>query len=613
MCGIAGFLHRDSTAADKKILGAMVHSIAHRGPDDEGLYTDDAVGLGARRLSIIDLSSAGHQPMIDEDSGACIVFNGEVYNHKELGQRLSLGDLKSKTDTEVVLKSYLRYGPGCLDHFIGMFAFVIWEPKKKRLFGARDRLGVKPFYYSFQKNTFFFASEIKSLLAAGIDPRPDLKSIGQYLTFGFYDHKEETFFEGIKQLPAAHTLTLESDGRFQMTKYWDLRSQDESPSNIALDSISLVKKSKDFLELFEDSLRLRLRSDVPVAVHISGGLDSTLMLAGLNKLNGGQGSMKAFSYHYQEPLYDEKPYVEELTKLLGWEVEFHPLSSAEVPHLALKAMRSQEQPYPGIITLAKHKLISSELPFQAKVILEGQGGDEIGGGYPYYVGPHLLDLIRSGAAGAALKEIQKFSVKSIFRSLAAYYKGSRTADGTPFLQKHCLNRDFLHSLDRSFDFPAPFKSHLLNMQYRDILFTKLPRILRSCDRASMAYSRELRVPFLDHRLVEFCFFLPGTLKIRHGVQRFFIREALKTLLPTRLADLPKRAVVDPQREWLRGPLQRWVRELIESSSFSQRGIFDAPAVLREYDKYVKAPRVTTSFHVWQWLSIEMWFRTFIDK
>lgn len=627
MCGIAGIFDHSQSQIPKKamerLLKSMVQSIKHRGPDDEGVYCEGGVGLGSSRLSIIDLSPLGHMPMKDEDTGNWIVYNGEVYNYKELKGLLGLRGLKSQTDTEIVLKAYAKYGVECLKYFNGIYAFCIWDAKKRQLFCVRDRLGVKPFFYTFHKNVFYFSSEIKGLLSCGVPCQPNMQTIYDYLVYGVYDHSEQTFFQGIKQLPPGCYLTVEGD-RVVVTRYWDIcASLENSAQLVSGDLQEYVVAGERFLEILKDSLRLQLRSDVPIAVHVSGGLDSALMMAALNKLQGGQGSLKAFSYYYGEPKYDERPFVEELVKKMGWDVEYHQLSPAEVPALAQEAIWYQEQPFPGVITLAKHKLIKGSHLFGAKVILEGQGGDEIGAGYQYVFGAHILDLLQNGQSEIALQEINAFgrqnglsaeqSFTKVINGLAAYYCGGRSADGTQFVKPHCLNPDFLqiyhHQLE---DFPRPFKSNLLNMQYRDILHTKLPRILRSCDRASMAYGRELRVPFLDHRLVEFAFSLPGRVKIQNGVQRFFIREAFKSFFPSQLADLPKRAVVDPQRKWLQTSLREWAQEILSANSLKELGIFNQQQILKEYAEYKKYPEDANlnSFHVWQWISLGLWYQTF---
>jgi asparagine synthase (glutamine-hydrolysing) len=619
MCGITGIFDPAGGTIAAGSIEAMNGSIRHRGPDDDGVHVGPGIGLGAVRLSIQDLSPAGHMPMIDPETGNRLVFNGEVYNFKELPAELGLGEMRTGSDTEVVLRAYAKLGPACVEHFNGIFAFALWDEKKRRLFCARDRLGVKPFLYAWHDGRFHFASEAKALFAAGIEPRPDHGVIHDYLTHGLYEHGTRTFFASVEQLAPAHTLTLDGD-RNEISRYWDLTAENGRDRGEAR---NFDQACDHFADLVQDAIRLQLRSDAPVAVHVSGGLDSTYLLAAINRVNGGQGATRAFSQVYGEAAYDEQPYVAALAEALGWEVDYHGLDVGEVPDLAIEAMVQQEQPFPGMVTLAKQKLMKSTHHHGAKVVLEGQGGDEIGGGYQYYLGPHVLDLVRRGETAAAAAEVAGFADLGgldaaaawtrTMNGLASYYRPGRSADGTVASRADCLDRNFVaaHTDHAGDTFPAPFDSDLLNMQYRDIFHTKLPRILRSCDRASMGYGRELRVPLLDHRLVEFTFALPAAFKIEGGVQRRFMRQALKSMVPAALAEAPKRAVVDPQRDWLRGPLRAWVGDTIASAAFAGRGLFDAERVRAAFADYVDGG-AENSFHVWQWMSMELWFRTFID-
>jgi asparagine synthase (glutamine-hydrolysing) len=625
MCGIVGIFDPECTLSTQELeeqISRMIRVIKHRGPDDEGIFVDEGIGLGACRLSILDLSPLGNMPMVDAETGNRIVHNGEVYNYREIKSDQGLERIRSNTDTEVILKTYGQLGEKCLDIFNGMFGFCVWDPKKKQLFGARDRIGIKPFFYTFHEEKFYFCSEIKGLLACGIPRRLNPQVAFDYLAYGIYDHSEETFFDGIKQLPPGHYFTINPEG-IEITQYWDLGPDLEHDETFLDEKSGFENVLNSFVELIEDSIRLRLRSDVPLGVHVSGGLDSTVMMNVINRINGGQGNIKAFSYYYGESKYDEKAYVEDLIGRTEWEVGFHQLIPEEVPDLAEEAMWAQEQPFPGIITLAKHKLIKDSRSFGATVILEGQGGDEIGGGYQYFLSAHLFDLIQQGKGDQVLGEIELFgkrndltlrqAVSLFIGSLSSYYKMGHSADGSSSIKTQCINPDFFEHYNREVDFPKPFESHLLNMQYRDILHTKLPRILRSCDRASMAFSRELRVPILDHRLVEFTFKIPGHFKIRDGEQRYFMRQAMRFFPKTPLVEIPKRAVVDPQREWLKMQLKDWVHEILSSESFGNRHIFDHGQVRREFESYLSQEINPNSFFIWQWISLELWHRTFFDS
>lgn len=619
MCGIVGQFNASGEPVARDIIGSMTRSLMHRGPDDFGVFCQGPVGLGATRLSIQDLSHSGHMPMIDQNTGNTIIFNGEVYNFRELVQQLDLVDMQSHTDTEVVLKAYSKLGAKCLNYFNGIFAFAIWDNKKNQLFCARDRLGVKPFYFYRNESTFSFASEIKALLAGGLVAKPNMAVIHDYLTQGLYDHGAGTFFAGVEQLAPGHYLVIDNN-TINQHRYWDIDPDDEAtefgPSG------NLEESSERFLALARDAVRIQLRSDAPIAIHVSGGLDSNLLMALVNDIQGGQGNIRAFTYDYGQEKYDETPYAKMTAEHLGWNIDSRRMDVEKVPELANEAIMQQEQPFPGMVTLCKQNLIKETVGAGAKVILEGQGGDEIGGGYQYYVGPLILDLISQGHPEQAAIEIREFghcngvdlsqSLNTAFGGLAAYYKPGRSADGTRSVQIDCLSDEFLSQEGQNENFAQPFNSHFLNMQYRDIFHTKLQRILRSCDRASMAYGRELRVPLLDHRLVELTCSLPASHKIQTGHQRLFMRNAASKLLPEHIMATPKRAVVDPMKDWLKGPLKDWAGDIINSNSFESRGLFNANATKERFDTFVYESETENAFHIWQWLVIELWFQKFID-
>ena len=624
MCGISGIFDPNNTLLSNEkvnLINKMNHAIIHRGPNSQNYWLDDLVTLGSTRLSILDLSERGSMPMSYKQN--TIVHNGEVYNYKEIKNKFSLDKFKTDTDTEVILKSFNKIGKNCLNHFNGMFSFVIWDKTKKELFAARDRIGIKPFFYTWHEGRFYFASEIKALLAAGIPAIPNYKIIRDYLVNGVYDHSNETFFKNINQLPAGHFLLLDKNS-IKIEEYWNLNSDLEEISFDKYNSINGYDKAKnEFLDLFQDSLNLRLRSDVPVAVNISGGVDSTALVSMIDHIQKGQGQLKAFSYYYGEEKYDEIKEVQETTSKYKWGIDYFKISSKSVPELAEEVMLSQEQPFPGMPTLAKHSIIKHSKSFDSIVLLEGQGGDEIAAGYQYVFASHILDLIEANKTDLANDEIKAFAEinnfstkeaeKIVKNGIASMNQTGRSADGTRSTDINCLDKNFVDEYNNQIQFEKPFKSNLLNMQYRDIKYTKLPRILRSCDRSSMSSSKELRVPLLDHRLVELSFSLPGEFKIKNGIQRFFMRDALKKIGNSRLIDQPKRTVVDPQREWLKNELRPWVLEILNSESFRSRSIFNIAEITTEYENYCKRDINLNSFKIWQWISIELWFRKFIDN
>ena len=619
MCAIAGICTKNGKAVSRATIQKMIDAQAHRGPDGEGIFIEDNVGLGHRRLSIIDLSDLGRQPMTSSDGRYVLTFNGELYNYLELKKELQRKDWKSSSDSEVLLAAYETWGDDCVKKFNGIFAFAIWDRKKKELFCARDHVGVKPFYYTLRGETFSFASEIKALLAAGFKTSPNEKLLYDFLVHGYYQHTNETFFAGIQQLPAGHTLTFKK-GKLRIQNFWNL----EKVQTMYVDATDKEVETK-FRNLFEDAIRLQLRSDVPVGMQLSGGFDSSAVVAMAHKVLGGQKNARLFSFVSEEYKDKELPFMRSLAKGLGWKLESIPVRASDMPQHMEEVLYHQDEPFPGLPTFGQHLMAKRCREEGVPVALGGQGGDEIGAGYEYYMGAHYIDVLRERGADAALKEFNAFaasrkdsneknSFELLARMLSAYYRGGTSADGTSFVSPEALSPQFLKraQTERS-QFSTPFSSALSNMQYRDIVNTKLPRILHSSDRSAMAYGVEHRVPLLDYRLVEFSMALPSRFKIRDGVQRRFMRRALRGCMPSHVLNAPKRAVPSPQREWFKKELRPWIRGTLSSKSFGRRPYFNQTKVLEAYDAYCATAGVpANSFHIWQWIFVEYWMRTYFD-
>lgn len=576
MCGIIGAV---GDLPSKKRFIHIRDTLSHRGPDDADLYYDTKTGvaLGHRRLSIIDLSVAGKQPMWSPDKRYAVVFNGEIFNYRELKDELKHSyTFVTNTDTEVLLASYIVWKERALQKLNGEFAFAIWDTETKILFCARDRLGVKPFFYTTHNSTFYFSSEIKGFLAfPGITPKVNDAIVYDYLAHGYYDHTEQTFFKGIKSLPSGHTLTYHK-GKLTMKSYWDL-------AMVRQETFSIPKKDaeKRFLELFEDSIRLRLRSDVPVGVNLSSGIDSAAILFFAEKSFGKQ--LHTFSMCSKDSDFNECAFIKPtLSKeqLALWHT--HTLSPENVSQLMSEVLAVQDEPYGGIPTMAYYKLAQLTKEAGVTVILEGQGGDEIFGGYRYYR-PEFLKHNVGGMSQDTTTEVNTFVLRDGFRNGA----------GT------------------SIEFQKPFASPLLNAQYRDLKYTKLPRVLRFNDRLSMAFGREYREPYLDHRLVEFCFFLPDELKIQGTEQKVLLRNAMKHTVPNLTTKRPKKTFGALQTPWFRKYLQKEIIGILSSESFGRRPYWDQIKVLEMANKFFNGEG-DNSFYIWQWVNLELWLRAYID-
>ena len=573
MCGIAGIVGKNW---EPRQLAAMVAVQQHRGPDDRGLYVDPAgvAGLGHNRLSIIDLSPAGQQPMCDRRRRYWIAFNGEIYNYRELRAELGDYDYRSQTDTEVILAAYQRWGEACLDRFVGMFALLIWDRRRRRLFAARDRFGVKPLYYHRRRDgTMLWASEIKALHAAGVPPEPDPATWATYLASGVYDHSPQTFFRDVESLPPGHCCTWQ-DGRMAIRRWYDLAAE----SGAEWDRRPPKHVQEEYRSLLNESVRWRFRSDVPVGINLSGGLDSSTLLGLVQEVQGPESEVQAFTFVSGDPRYDELPWVRQMLARTRHPLVVCRLQPEEVPALAESVQDHQDEPFGGLPTLSYARLFSEARSHGVTVLLDGQGMDEQWAGYDYYryaLNGHSRD-VPPGATiqGAKDRVTRPECLVPEFRALAEPCESSR-----------------------------PFSDRLRNLQYRDARYTKIPRALRFNDRVSMRSSAELREPFLDHRLFELALRQPPQRKIVNGTHKWTLRRIARQLLPDGVVEAPKRPLQTPQREWLREELRPWADDCIETALARCGGTWlDADAVRRQWRDYGNG-RGDNSFYVWQWINL----------
>ncbi len=633
MCGISGIFGR---GIEPEQLTAMVRTLAHRGPDDQGTWLGGggerpAIALGHNRLSIIDLSADGHQPMTNRDGSLRLVLNGEIYNYLELRQQLDEYPYRSRTDSEVVLAAYERWGTDCLEHFNGMFAFALWDDRRRRLFCARDRMGIKPFYYCRLGERLLFASEIKALLAAGCPAELDAEVLHDYLVKGLYEHTGRTFFRRVRALPPGHFLLADESsiqGRGARHRdagdrgpreycYWSLAQRVEALGEVP-DGGAPADWQDELRHLLDDAVRLRLRSDVPVGMHLSGGLDSSALLATLDHLMPSGSCFQAFTAVFGDARYDEAIHADRVSRELSLELERVPLQVEDFWAVAQAAQWHQEQPFGGVSTLGYWNMEAQARRRGITVLLEGQGGDELFGGYAYYLAERVEDLLTAGRETEASRLIEQSAqhLGVAKDALTAKVKrmrqgrGSLFQDGSSFLRTDCLHPDFVGGQGTDHRFVLPATSHFRRARVRDVRYSKLPRVLRFNDRMSMAFGRELRVPLLDHRIVEYSFRLDDALLLRDGVTKWPLRQVLRGRLEDEIRLAPKRAVVTPQKEWMRGPLRQGIRRRLEDSELARRGILDRQRALAAFDHFCQDHSVENAFYLWQWLNVDLWLRTF---
>lgn len=568
MCGISAIYGPDWHPVQ---LSAMIAAQQHRGPDDEGVYVNarHGIGLGHNRLSIIDLSPAGHQPLSNPDGSLQLVMNGEIYNYLELRAELSDYPFRSQTDSEVILAAYERWGVKCLDRFLGMFAFVLWDGRANRLFAARDRFGVKPLYYSRLPNgNLFLGSEIKALHAAGVPRTPSTATWATYLTTGLYDHSEATFWEGIFALPSGHAM-ISSPAGISISCWYDVAERCGND----LDTRAKETVAEEYSSLLVESVRLRFRSDVPVGINLSGGLDSSTLLAAVGAIQG-RDFVRAFTFITNDARYDELPWVQQTLERTKHPSTRCLLRVEDVPDLASSMQQFQDEPFGGLPTLAYGRLFEKAREAGMVVLLDGQGMDEQWAGYDYYDAcPDKPAVLIQGVATAPVRP-------------------------------ECLTPEFRGRAE-AWRSPTPFPDRLRNLQYRDIRFTKIPRALRFNDRVSMRVSTELREPFLDHRLFEIAMRQPPERKIGNGVRKRMLREITASLMPRGIVEAPKRPLQTPQREWLRGPLRPWAEERISAALDYLGGAWLEPRVVKTAWSEFLSGQSDNSFFVWQWISLGM--------
>ena len=571
MCGIAGVFGAGSELGE---LEAMVAAQGHRGPDANGIHVDAThtgalAALGHNRLSIIDLSDAGIQPMSDPNGRYWLAFNGEIYNYRELRAELQGFPFRTDTDTEVILAAYERWGEDCLDRFVGMFSFLLWDGREKQLLAVRDRFGKKPLYYRHRPGGgLMIASEIRALHDAGAPAEPDPVTWSTYMAYGLLEHAPRTFWRGIEPLPAGHLLRWK-DGRSEIESWYDVadRVGDE------LDDRPVDEVQAELLDLLTDSVAMRLHADVPVGINLSGGLDSSILLGLVHRAQGPDSSVTAFTFATGDERYDELPWARQMLERTNHPWEVCVLDPDEVPELAASVHAHQSEPFGGLPTLAYAKLFARARELGIVVLLDGQGMDEQWAGYDYY---------RTAAGGG--------------------HAGLVQGTTSPTAKADCLTDDF-RGLAQPLSAPQPFPDPLRNTQYRDARFTKIPRGVRFNDRISMRASTELRSPFLDHRLFELAFRQPEKMKLHGEVGKWLPRRLAAQIAPEGVVEAPKRPLQTPQREWLRGPLRRWAEERIEAGLDAYGGTWLREDAVRAAWRRYRDGEGDNSYFVWQWVSL----------
>jgi len=583
MCGIAGFYDPGlGQEARQDIIGRMLETIAHRGPDARGIQHYGPLTLGHNRLSIIDLSEEANQPM---ERGRCsVAYNGEIYNYVEIREELiRMGyTFATSSDTEVILVAYEAWGESCVERFMGMWAFALWDGHKQKLFCSRDRFGIKPFYYIWRDGRFYFASEVKALRRSPVfSGTLNTAQVGRFLQLGWVTYAGETFFEGLEQLPAAHNLSL-SAGELRLQRYWDL-------ANAPKVALSFEEAREAFRRYFYDSIRLHMRSDVEVGACLSGGIDSSAVVSVVGDTFPGLAFNTFTIYYTSRRGMDERPFAESvLQKYPNLHPHFYEPGDQALLDAFDHFVWVQDFPIAGSSYFSQYFIMQQARQQGIKVMLDGQGSDE------YLIG-YLRSFYR--LIGNAFPGPQAFRILNAHARREGYGPKDKLLRLGKGVASWLMDEQGLLALEyrkmlpfMPLDPTIPFhlandgKDRVDNFLYHLLFNTELPMLLHHQDRNSMAFSIESRVPFLDHRMVEFAFSLPTDFKAHNGVTKYILREALKGVLPEKVyARMDKKGFVSPgEVQWLRGPL----RHLLEKPLQEFEGI-NFKKALRIIDNYKK--------------------------
>lgn len=620
MCGLVAVLNIDGRPAELALLKRMADLIRHRGPDDEGHYLAGPLGFGFRRLAVLDLSAGGHQPMSLPEAGLTIVFNGEIYNYLELRRELEgLGhQFRSRSDTEVLLHAYQQWGQQCLSRLNGMWAFLIHDRRRNHVFGARDRFGIKPLYRYQDSSQVMFASEIKAIRDAGcVRTGTNWQVAADFLVHGAQalDAGPASFYENIVPVGAGCAFELGLDGSYREWRYWSVAQI--APRHVA-------DPAGEYAALFEDAMRLHMRSDVPVAVHLSGGLDSSAILCAAARIRAAEGAPDPLqSFSFMDQAFDERRYIEATLAQSGASMEPLQADARQLWDDLPRMLWHQDEPVHSMAAAVSFQLMRQTAARGVKVVLNGQGADETAAGYPGFFRHYWHSLLRAGrplqawqemaaharchggGAGRHLRAQLGLGLRNALSGLPPYralaLRRARAAAGaSPWLQPELCRHAVPDLAGRDQRLPAALSNA--------VTVAPLPLFLRVEDRNASAHSIEGRVPFLDYRLVELLFQLPDDWHMRGHWNKYVQREGLRGRIPELVRTrVDKMGFPVPSRRWLCGDLYEIARDLLGSQAARERGIYNVPALLQKLDR-MKADAAEPGMALFDIVEFELWCR-----
>jgi len=606
MCGITGIISRDLNLRKSKIK-SVIETLNHRGPDNSNFFLDNDIMFSHNRLSIIDLDKRSNQPMFDKEKENCIVFNGEIYNYIELKKiLLPHYNFQTSSDTEVLLAAYKVWGNKMLEKLKGAFAFCIYNFRDKKAFMARDRFGQKPFYYYKDINSFVFSSEIKGIIALGYKFLPNLNSWKKYLINGSTDDSSNTFFEKVYQLRPGEMAEYKL-GKFKINRWYNLS-----------ENIKKLKKTdikNGLIQHLKESIELNSRADVPIAISLSGGLDSNLLMSLCYKKKLLKYEPKCFTVNFEN--FSEKKLINFSTKQFNFKSNFVNFTKNDFLNIFEPITWSLESPPGGLMNFGLSKLSHTVSKQNFKILLSGTGLDEGFGGYEVHHLQYLKNL-KMNDPKKFYKHLYLFSKnwgiskKDINKKIENLINNSKTIDGYDLTKKSILNSDILNSEKISYE-DFNHNSSLKNSLIDYIQTSKIPKVNRLIDRTSMAHSVETRFPFLEHDLLEYALSLDERVYFLNGNSKSILRYVAKDFLNKKISYHKKISVQTPQTEWLKSKkIKEFIEDLIYSKKFKERGIFNLSQVEKNWKNFL-SNETNTSFFIWQIISTEMWFKVFTDK
>ena len=631
MCGISGIINFNKEFVKESSIKEMMGKMKHRGPDDDGVFLEKNIGFGFVRLSIIDLSELGHQPMFDKSGRFMIIHNGEVFNYIELRNKLlSKGySFSSNTDTEVILNSFIEWGPACLEKFNGMWAFCIYDRKTSKLFMSRDRFGIKPLYYHLDENRFVFCSEIQPILSIlNHKACPNEQIIFDYLAFNRTDHSNETFFKNVYKLEHGNYLSIDLNPKkdhfknipwestkldsnkaiFLKGKWYDLKTEVEKSEPF--------EDTEEYLEMFRSSINIRLRSDVPIGVCFSGGLDSSSIVSILLE-SENQKNLNSFSAIYGlGKKGDESEYIKHYSGIIK-NMHFTSPNSSDFLNDVNFFTKLHTEPFPSTSIYAQYKVMEIAKDHSV-VTLDGQGADETLGGYHYFFGYYFKELLKKISIGKltneALEYFKNHNSTYALKVMAFLFLPKKVQIKSQINRRGYINKEFASKFSHAsmipkslYDIDSLHDSLLNHYEY------KLEHLLKWEDKNSMFFSLESRVPFLDYRLVHKTLSLPSSSMIEKGITKKILRDSMSGIVPEKIRmRKDKVGFESPEANWFRDPsFSKFILDILNSESFKSRKIIKSKSAKSIFNKHLNN-KIDVSSEIWKMINLELWFRQHID-